>query len=40
LDFTLLPDFEKVSTYFGLAASYIISRDDGFFIEVKGIDQP
>jgi hypothetical protein len=40
LDFTLLPDFEKVSKYFGLAASYIISRDDGFFIEVKGIDQP
>jgi hypothetical protein len=40
LDFTLLPDFEKVSKYFGLAASYVISRDDGFYIEVKGIDQP
>jgi len=39
-DFTLLPDFEKVSKYFGLAASYVISRDDGFYMEVKGIDQP
>jgi hypothetical protein len=40
LDFSLLPDFEKVSKYFGLAASYVISRDDGFYMEVKGIDQP
>lgn len=39
-DFSLLPDFEKVSKYFGLAASYIISRDDGFYMELKGIDQP
>ncbi len=40
LDFTLLPDFEKVDKYFGLAASYIISRDDGFYMEITGIDQP
>jgi hypothetical protein len=40
LDFTLLPDFEKVSKYFGLTASYVISRDDGFYMELTGLDQP
>lgn len=40
LDFTLLPDFKKVRKYFGLTSSYIISRDDGFYMELKGLDQP
>jgi hypothetical protein len=40
LDFPLLPEYEKVSRYFGLTASYVISRDDGFYIELAGIDQP
>jgi len=40
LDFSLLPEYEKVSRYFGLTASYVISRDDGFYMELVGIDQP
>jgi len=34
-DFSLLPEFEAVRKYFGLAASYGISRQDGFFFEFK-----
>jgi hypothetical protein len=40
LDFSLLPKYEKVSRYFGLVSSYIISRDDGFYMELVGMDQP
>lgn len=40
LDFSLLPKFETVSKYFGLTSFYILSRDDGFFMELTGIDQP
>jgi hypothetical protein len=40
LDFSLLPEYEKVSRYFGLTASYVMSRDDGFYMELVGIDQP
>ena len=35
VDFGLLPDFDAVRKYFGLAASYGISRQDGFFFEFK-----
>lgn len=38
-DWSLLPDYEKVKKYLGLSISYLISRDDGFFIEFKAIDQ-
>ncbi|MHC4618600.1 MAG: hypothetical protein ACYTEQ_12710 [Planctomycetota bacterium] len=34
-DFSLLPDFETVRRYFGLSASYGVSRPDGFFFEFK-----
>jgi len=34
-DFSLLPEFDKVRKYFGLTAAYGISRQDGFFLEVK-----
>ena len=34
-DFGLLPDFDIVRKYFGLSASYGISRQDGFFFEFK-----
>lgn len=33
VDFSLLPDFDAVRKYFGLSASYGISRQDGFFFE-------
>lgn len=36
-DFKLLPDFETVRKYFGLSTSYMVSRDDGFFLEFKDI---
>lgn len=35
IDFSLLPEFETVRKYFGLSASYGISRPDGFFFEFK-----
>ena len=35
MDFSLLPDFDEVRKYFGLTAAYGISRDDGFYVEVK-----
>lgn len=34
----LLPKFETVRKYFGLHAYYIISRENGFFLESKGLD--
>ncbi len=34
-DFSLLPEFDKVRKHFGLTAAYGISRQDGFFFEVK-----
>lgn len=37
-DFSLLPDFDAVRKYFGLSASYGISRQDGFFFEFKYIN--
>lgn len=39
-DFALLPEYEVVKKYLGVGASYLISRDDGFFMEFKGLDQP
>jgi hypothetical protein len=38
-DFTLLPDFEKVKKYFGLTVSHLTSRPDGFFMEIKHLDE-
>ncbi len=35
VDFNLLPEFDVVRKYFGLSASYGISRQDGFFFEFK-----
>jgi hypothetical protein len=35
LDFSLLPEFDAVRKYFGLSASYGVSRPDGFFFEFK-----
>ncbi|HEX42192.1 MAG TPA: hypothetical protein ENN81_09045 [Phycisphaerales bacterium] len=37
-DFSLLPEFDKVRKYFGLTAAYGISRQDGFFFEVKVLE--
>lgn len=37
VDFSLLPEFETVRKYFGLSASYGISRADGFYFEFKHI---
>ena len=34
-DFSLLPEFDEVRKYFGLSASYGLSRPDGFFLEFK-----
>jgi hypothetical protein len=34
-DFSLLPEFDAVRKYFGLSASYGVSRPDGFFFEAK-----
>lgn len=34
-DFGLLPEFDAVRKYFGLSASYGVSRQDGFFFELK-----
>ena len=38
VDFSLLPDFEKVEKYFGLSVSHLTSRPDGFFMEIKSLD--
>ena len=38
LDFDLLPKYDVVRKYFGLSASYGISRPDGFFCEFKYIN--
>lgn len=40
LDVSLLPQFDTVSKYFGLTGFYVLSRDDGFFMELTAIDQP
>lgn len=40
LDFTLLPDYDRVKKYFGLLTAYINSRDDGYYFEITGLDQP
>lgn len=37
-DFSLLPEFDAVRKYFGLAVSYGISRQDGFFFEFKHLN--
>ncbi|MEE9370269.1 MAG: hypothetical protein V3W45_02255, partial [Sedimentisphaerales bacterium] len=34
-NFGLLPEFDTVRKYFGLSASYGISKPDGFFFEFK-----
>ncbi|MGD2095672.1 MAG: DUF3352 domain-containing protein [Phycisphaerales bacterium] len=34
-DFGLLPEFDEIRKYFGLSASYGLSRPDGFFFEFK-----
>ena len=39
VDFTLLPDFEKVKKHFGMTVSHLTSRPEGFFMEIKSIDQ-
>jgi hypothetical protein len=39
-NFSLLPEYDSIKKYLGVSASYIISRDDGFFIEIKSLDQP
>ena len=39
IDFSLLPDFEKVKKYFGLSVSHLTSRPDGFLMEIKSLDQ-
>ena len=36
-DFTLLPRYETVKKYFGVAATYGISRPDGFFFEFRDV---
>lgn len=36
-DFTLLPRYEVVKKYFGVAATYGISRPDGFFFEFRDV---
>ncbi len=40
LDFSLLPEYDKVSKYFGLAASYLNSTEDGYYMEMVALDQP
>jgi hypothetical protein len=37
-NFTLLPEFDTVRKYFGLSASYGVSRQDGLFFEFKDIN--
>ena len=37
-DFSLLPEFDAVRKYFGLSASYGVSRPDGFFFEFEYLD--
>ena len=37
-DFSLLPDFDAVKKYFGLSATYGVSRPDGFFAEFKYVE--
>ena len=37
-DFSLLPEFDAVKKYFGVGASYGLSRPDGFFFEFKDIN--
>jgi hypothetical protein len=37
-NFALLPEFDTVRKYFGLSAFYGISRQDGFFFEVKHLN--
>jgi hypothetical protein len=37
-NFGLLPEFDTVRKYFGLSASYGVSRQDGFFFEFKDIN--
>jgi len=39
MNWSLLPEFEKVNKYFGIGISYLISRDDGFYIELRNLDQ-
>jgi hypothetical protein len=40
LDFTLLPEFDKIKKYFGLSTAYGITRPDGFFFEMKYLNPP
>jgi hypothetical protein len=39
-DFSLLPEFDAVRKYFGVAVLYGISRPDGYFFEFKYLDSP
>jgi len=38
--FGLLPEFEKVQQYFGIHVGWIITRPDGFFLEMTDIPAP
>jgi hypothetical protein len=38
LNFSLLPEYEAVKKYFGLAVSYAVTRPDGFLLEGKNLD--
>lgn len=38
--FGLLPEFEKVQQYFGIHVGWIITRPDGFFLEMGDIPAP
>lgn len=40
LNFSVLPEFETVKKYFGLSASHMVSREDGFFMEFKAVESP
>ncbi len=40
LNFSVLPEFEAVRKYFGISASHMVSREDGFFIEFKAVESP
>lgn len=38
-DFSLLPDYDKIKNYFGTSVFHLVSKDDGFYAELKMISQ-
>jgi len=40
VDFSLLPDFDAFKKYLTLTATHIISRSDGFYLEIKEVPTP